>query len=204
MMVRAPRLKHHPRIDGVLTEPAWEDVAPLTAFYQCIWKRRGRPAEGKTVVYVGYLEDRLYVGVKGYEPSTEDLAAFFTQRDTEVWNDDCVEIFLDTNLDHQTYYQIIVNSLGTITDVYFDGEKRFGDRAWNGNFRAAGRVEEEFWTAEVEIPAGELHDEAIHRGTVWGFNVARNRVAHGEEYGQWVPTFGIALRPERFGFLVLE
>ena len=30
------------------------------------------------------------------------------------------------------------------------------------------------------------------------------RIANASEYGQWVPTYGSALRPDRFGYLVFE
>ena len=57
---------------------------------------------------------------------------------------------------------------------------------------------------EIEIPAAQLHGAHIRRGDVWGFNVARVRIANASEYGQWVPTYGFALRPDRFGFLLFE
>ena len=43
MAVHAVELKTRPRIDGVLDEPAWEGITPLTKFYQCIYKMRAHP-----------------------------------------------------------------------------------------------------------------------------------------------------------------
>ena len=41
-------------------------------------------------------------------------------------------------------------------------------------------------------------------GGKWGFNVARVRIGNASEYGQWVPTYGNAHRPDRFGVLLFE
>ena len=202
MVARARKLRRRPALDGVLEEPAWEDVAPLTEFYQCIWKMRAYPIEGKTEVYVGYVDNTLYVGIKGYEPTTENLAAVVTQRDGNVHEDDCVEVFLDTNRDSQTYYQFIVNTLGTTLDAYRGTPEN--DEEWNGTIDIATRVEETFWVAELGIPTDGLEDTRIRPGDIWGFNVARTRIANAAEYGQWVPTYGSALRPDRFGYLVFD
>ena len=36
--------------------------------------------------------------------------------------------------------------------------------------------------------------------TAW----AGERIAHGGEYDQWVPTFGYSGRPDRFGLLIFD
>ena len=65
------------------------------------------------------------------------------------------------------------------------------------------QVGEDFWSVEIGIAATQF-DKEISPGDVWGFNVARIRIANAAEYGQWVPTYGFALRPERFGFLIFN
>ena len=65
-------------------------------------------------------------------------------------------------------------------------------------------VGETHWTVEVEIPAAELHQSVIDPGDVWGFNAARARMPDAGEYGQWVPTYGNAHRPDRFGLLIFD
>ena len=197
-----PQLKQPPEIDGLLDEPAWAHITPLTELYQCIFSMRALPTEGKADVYLGYRGNNLYVGVKGYESTTGNLAAAITQRDGHVYRDDCVEIFLDTNHDYRTYYQLMINSIGTITDIYNDGNRK--GREWNATYRTATRVEETFWSLEIEIPAPQLHNSSISRGDVWGFNVARVRIANASEYGQLAPTYGRADQPHLFNFLVFE
>ena len=96
------------------------------------------------------------------------------------------------------------DSLGTIYDAYNAGHQGTGDPAWNGAYTVATTVEDTVWTCEIAIPFQELGDARVSKGTVWGFNVARVRIGNASEYGQWVPTYGFAHRPRRFGFLFFE
>lgn len=202
--LRVPRLAQRPVIDGVLEEAAWSRVLPLTRLYQSIARMRLHPTTGKSEVWVGHRDGNLYVGVKGYEPNTDTLAAAATNRDDNAWQDDCVEIFLDPDRDYRTYYQIVVNSRGVIFDQHSDGKNPNGDRTWNGRYLHATRVTPAWWALEIEIPLAQFDEGEIGAGAVWGANLARIRIANASEYGQWSPTYGSALRPDRFGFLVFE
>ena len=110
---------------------------------------------------------------------------------------------MDTNHDYRTYFQMIVNSLGAINDKYRK-ENGSWEWDWNGGFNLVTKVEDTFWTIEIEIPADQLHQSKIQSGDIWGFNIARVRIANASEYGQWTPTYGDAHRPDRFGFLIFD
>ena len=202
MVAHARRLSPPPVIDGVLDDPCWKEAEVFTQFYQCIFSMAAYPTQGRSEAYVGYTQQSFFVAVKGYEPSTKTMAASLTERDSGVSRDDCTELYLDTNHDYSTYYQIIVNSLGTIFDQAVTSSGR--DETWNGKYAVATAVEDTFWTCEIEIPFKELDDARVKKGTVWGFNVARVRIGNASEFGQWVPTYGAAHRPDRFGFLFFD
>ena len=198
LVAHVGRLKTAPTIDGHLDDPVWQAMTPHTGFYQCIWKMRAYPIQGKSEAYVGYTPDALYIATKGYEePSTGGMTANVKNRDERVAGDDCVEVFLDTEYDHRTYYHIMVNSIGTIAD------QKNRDMNWNGDFQVATDVADTFWTLEIKIPFKTL-EEKVKKGTVWGFDIARVRIGNASEYGQWVPTYGSAHRPDRFGLMIFE
>ena len=90
---------------------------------------------------------------------------------------------MDTNRDHQTHIQIVVNSLGE----YFDMSRQKGE-TYNGEFRTAAKVEEDSWSVEVGIPYEELGASRPAKGTIWGFNVISTRMGVDAEQAQWVPT----------------
>ena len=204
-VARIPHLKTAPQIDGKLDEDAWNDVVPLTDFYQCIWKMGAYAIEGRAEVYLGQAGEKLYFAVKGYEPSTASLVANTTQHDgRQISRDDCVEIFFDVGQDYRTFHHIIINSLATYQDKIRDTQAGYGDLTWEGVSAAAASVSDTYWAAEIELPFTSFTDQKIAPGTIWGFNVARVRIGNAAEYGQWIPTYGSAHRPDRFGFLIFD
>ena len=207
LTAKAPSLAAAPSIDGDLDEAAWSDIEPLTQFYQLLDRMYPYPSQAQSEVYIGYFDQTLYIGVKGYEPRTDNLRANKTQRDDGVWQDDCVEIYLDTNHDGRTYYQLDINSLGAFDDIAYrmvDGYPR-GDFDWNADGIETGAlVAQEFWSMEIKIPLAELKDGHVEPGDVWGFNIAQVRIANNSESAQWAPTYGWSQQPGRFGFLVFK
>jgi hypothetical protein len=203
MVLRARLLSQTPRIDGDLGEAAWQGASPVPGFFQCIPARRAWPSEAQTEAFVGYRGSRLYIGVRGYEMAGEERVAQVTGRDEDVWQDDCVEVFLDADHDYRTYHQVVANSLGALLDIHYDGNTPAGDRSWDSSCRVAARVAPSSWSVEFEIPLEPLRQGPISAGRIWGFNLARVRI-QAAEYGQWTPTYGSALRPDRFGFLVFQ
>ena len=202
--LRIPRLQETPKIDGRLEDAVWETAQTLTQFYQNIFKMAAYPTNGKTEAYIGHANNTIFFGIKGYEPSTDNLEAKATQRDEDAWEDDCVELFFDVNRDYQSYHQIVINSLGTVFDLHSDGTNRQGDIGWNGEYEVATQVDADSWTLEIAIAADQFTEKKIEKGVVWSGNIARIRIANDSEYGQWAPTYGMALRPEHFGFFVFE
>ena len=114
-----------------------------------------------------------------------------------------MEIFLDTNHDSQTYFQYVINTIGTVYEV--DAGARGEGQSWNSDIRVGMAVADTFWIVEVAIPAATLKDARFAPGDIWGFNIARARISNASEYAQWTPTYeGGAHRPDRFGYLLFE
>ena len=204
--IRVPRLRRVPAIDGLLDEPLWETAAHIDSFYQNITRMRAILSTGRTEIRLGYRGTTLYIGVRGWEPRTDNLQVTATARDENAWEDDCVELFFDPDCDRRTYWQFVVNSANTQFDIYTDGRSSNGggDVGWNGEIESATQVAEDHWSLEVAIPMEQFGEGKVGSGAVWVANLARIRMANATEYGQWVPTYGNAQRPDRFGYLVFE
>ena len=110
--IPARRAERPPVIDGHVTEPEWRARrAPRTS---CSSSRSGGPAELPTVVHVLYDDQFLYAGFQAWDP--EPPLSQMIERDDPIWNDDSVQVFLDTFHDRRTGYYFMVNRLGTQTD----------------------------------------------------------------------------------------
>ena len=127
---------------------------------------------------------------------TRELLANATERDGPAWQDDSVELFLDTNRDRRTFYQIIVNPKG----VFFDqdaGAKDLAGPKWDGPITVATQVLPDRWVAEVKLAFAGLR-LAEAEGQVWGANFARTSYRNGRSAYTWARVEKGFLEPENW------
>jgi hypothetical protein len=210
-----------PVIDGDLSEAVWhqivhgEDAAqgrrggvPLTVhgkdaahMVACDFVRAkqtgGVPAKLKTEAMVLYDEDTLYIGMLCEEPNMNALRETQTRRDSAVWQDDTVQVQLDTYNDQRNCYVLAVNTLGTQMDAKISNEGGY-DENWNANWEAKVQKNGDHWTAEMAIPFRELRFNP--RQTEWGINFWRRHPMDQERYS-WSDTKGSFSRVSDFGKL---
>ena len=94
-VVNALRTEEKILIDGHLSEKDWERAERAKDFFRA-QQDRGVPAELKTEAMVLYDDAALYVGFRCFEPDMTRLRETLTRRDARIWNDDAVEVILDT------------------------------------------------------------------------------------------------------------
>jgi tetratricopeptide (TPR) repeat protein len=201
-VLRIKKLSPLPTIDGDLSDECWKSAPLINKFYQCLNTYLIKPGEGKADIKVGYSDDAIYIAYKAFETSTAGIRRNVKNRDADVYLDDCTEIFFDTEHGYKKFYQVIINSLGTVEDILREGRNSM-DNKWNANVEVKTKVEPTFWTLEAKIPVADM--KAIAKpGTIWGFNITTTRCGNLSEQGQWVPTYGASARPDKFGFLIFE
>jgi hypothetical protein len=160
-----------PFIDGVLEDDEWRDAARGEHFIQ-FEPDRGLPSKLRTVVFVQYDDERLYVAFDAHDP--EAPLAQMTQRDAELWNDDSVQIFLDTFHDRRSGYFFFTNILGTQLDGRIGEDGTSNDNSWDATWTAAARRVDHGYTVEFSIPFESLKYVAGDNVT-WGVNFGRSR-----------------------------
>ncbi len=183
-----------PAIDGELNDACWQrhNCARLMHF---VTPDMTRLADPQTEALLCFDATNLYVAVRCEEPKPESLNMDHTERDASVWQDDCVELFIDTNLDRDSFYQFVINPKGTV----FDRESQAG-KSWDADIQVAPGTGDDSWWVECAIPFADL-GETPRAGDTWGFNVGRERKVR-EELSIWAPTYGEFPQPQRFGELL--
>jgi hypothetical protein len=130
----AYRVDAPPTIDGRLNEVCWQQAPRSPRFVDLV---SGAPTVHDTRVAVLWDDDNLYVGFWVEEPFVE---ATLTERDSLVYNDNDVEVFI---AGQDSYYEFEINAFGTIYEVFFIWEDALGEfsgldqdtpgaRPWNG------------------------------------------------------------------------
>ena len=160
-----------PTIDGVIGDDEWQDAARVADFIQ-FEPTQGQPAEFETEVAVLYDAANLYVAFVAHDP--EPLLAQMTQRDAQLWNDDSVQIYLDTFHDGRSGYFFMTNVLGTQLDGRVTEDGNSNDATWDAPWVSATRRTDFGYTVEISIPLSALQ-YAAGDDTTWGINFARSR-----------------------------
>lgn len=175
-------------IDGLLTERCWADGEWVTGFYE---GRTAVPAKYPILAKIAFDRTHLYFAFRCPEDKLDSLRLLRTERDDpRVWNDDCIEVYLDANRDGETMFHFMINAAGVVTDtsvteravpdaaagvpgVYVYRMK--SDRSWSANVQAAAGRGNGEWHLEVSIPVRDLGIGEIVPGSTMGITICRER-----------------------------
>lgn len=170
--VRAFRVAEPPRIDAILDEALYASRPPITDFIQQE-PREGEIATERTLVWLSFDDENLYVGARCYDSQPQRIVANDMRRDgRNVSQNDNFSIVLDTFHDRRNGYEFLMNAIGGAWDTQVTDERDI-NRDWNAVWTQHSRLDSEGWTLEMAIPFRSLR----YRGSgpqVWGINIRRN------------------------------
>jgi hypothetical protein len=196
----AGRLEQHeeaPVIDGRVSDPIWQKIAPYTTFTQTD-PTEGAPATERTEVRFMIGKGQVYIGIVCFDSDPEKIIVSQAKRDASLNETDSVVVILDTFNDNQNAFVFGTNPLGIEYDgqvaregqtsgVTFQGgaggTQRGGVSAfnpnWDGDWTVKSQITDRGWETEMVIPFKTLR---YPPGTdrTWGFNVMRN-IRHKNE-----------------------
>jgi len=159
------------KIDGALSEAAWQKALDLTDFIQ-FEPGRGKPATLKTIAKILYDDKYIFFGFLCYDPETALLAASQSKRDSDLRIDDSVAVCLDTFHDRRNCYFFMTNLLGTQYDGRIAENGLTTDATWDGVWKSAGQKTEFGWSAEIAIELSSLKYEPGDLVS-WGLSLGR-------------------------------
>ena len=141
------------KVDGLLDEPVWATIEPITEFVQRLPLDGGEPTE-KSEMRVAFNNNFIYFGFAFFDSDPEKVRATILNRGGWIHRDDKLEIALDTYHDRRNAYLFEMNPLGTQDDALITDENRPGldEWAWDGVYISEGKVTDFGWVLEVAIP----------------------------------------------------
>ena len=179
----------------------------------------GNPGRYNTTVKMLYNSTHLFIA---FECADDSVWGTFTQRDAQIFTEECVEVFLCPSGKIRQYYEINVSPLNTVFDaVIFNMktvQKGGGLRSWtdficegmttkvsvNG---VIGKSGSKGWTVEYAIPFTSIigSDNLVPvAGEEWRINLYRidHPANSSPEYYAWSTPGKIDFHlPWKFGFL---
>jgi hypothetical protein len=182
-----------------LIKPAeWMSAVLLEDFIQ-FEPSNGVPATQRTVGYLLYDREYLYVAVYAYEEDPALITARLTRRDDQLDNDDSIWVFLDTFHDRRTCYYFATNPLGTQVDGRIRDNGRVQDDTWDATWSSESRIHSDGWSVEFAIPLRSITFKT-GQDVSWGFNIGRTRRAN-LEVSFWVSPKDNLFRVSQYGEL---
>lgn len=205
-----------PRLDGSLEDAAWGFANSTGPFVETI---HGGRAAVEASAKLLWDKRYLYVAV---DVRDSLLRASDTERDSHLWEQDCVELMIDPDGDGKDYFEIQVSPRGVVFDTRYDRRripKPYGRVAWDSRARASamarGSIDDAEadagYTVEIAIPwqafsPGSGSFEGPSPGDRWRLNLyvmdlGRDR----QRAAAWSPLgIGDFHVPHRFGILRFE
>ncbi len=189
-----------PVIDGVLDDKCWQAATPYTAVYE-YFKANPGPGALKNSFRIVYDAKGFYLGIINYEDNIKGLRKVVTNRDnSELWKDDCAEIYIDPDASGIGFRKFVVNAIGSIADsLRIDGAVMRSD--WDGNgWQVKTAINADNWVIEAFFPWADLGKTA-KPGDVWMFCHVRYAWASGKFVGTTSSTGGNYASTGNFGYL---
>jgi Carbohydrate family 9 binding domain-like len=177
--------KQRPVIDGSGDDPVWQQARWTEYFTDIEGDVRPQPAQ-RTRVKMLWDTAYLYIYAELQEP---DLWGTLRQHDTIIYEDNDFEVFIDPDNDTHNYFELEINTLGTVMDLFMGKPYRNGGKAllsWDtqdlqsavqakGTLNHPGDVDQG-WSVEMAIPLSSLHfygDGPVRDSAQWRINFSR-------------------------------
>lgn len=167
--MQAVRLTEKINIDGVLSEPVWQNGYGVDQFVQREPLEGGEPTE-QTIVHICYDDEALYIGARMLDSAPDSIISRLGRRDT-ILSSDYLAFFIDPYYDRRSGFYFLVNAGGTLCDGVMMNDD-WDDDSWDGIWMGEVNIDDKGWTAELRIPYSQLRFQKKNK-YVWGINFKR-------------------------------
>ena len=129
-------------------------------------------------VKVNYDAQAIYFDIDCKEKDMKNLVALHSKRDSEVFNDKCIELFISVPNDTRGIYRhLVANTAGAKYDAIALGGFTF-DTSWNPDWQVNVTKNSDGWRMKLVIPFSALDTVAPKPGDVWPFTIKRSDKVH--------------------------
>ncbi len=173
-------------IDGSGSEAAWQKAQWTEDFVDIEGDARPSPT-WRTRTKLLWDKENLYIYAELQEP---DLWGDLRQHDTIIFRDNDFEVFIDPDNDTHNYFELEINALGTVMDLFLPKPYKSGGKAVMGwdthGLRSAVHLSgslnhpgdtDKGWSVEMAIPLASLRffsDKKVpDDSTMWRINFSR-------------------------------
>jgi len=151
-IIRAPVVDTPPVLDGDLSDPCWQQAYHSDEFWNC---NDDREPDQYSEIWVCVDATYLYVASYFHDTEPDEIHYEEKKRNGNIWQDDYISIYVDPTYSLGRTYGFYVTPRGTMKESIPGGSD--AKIEWRGDWRAAGSLVQDGWTAEVAVPWKILH-----------------------------------------------
>ncbi|HOX05130.1 MAG TPA: hypothetical protein PK280_01915 [Planctomycetota bacterium] len=150
-----------------------------------------------STVAICHDTENLYIAAICMESAMGKLKLTCKNRDDKIYSDDCIEFYIDPELDRNDAVKFVVNPDGVFMDFMRDTHGDAGDVTWNATVKTTKLADR--FIMEIAIPFKDMGVK-YKPGMEIGFNAYRMRTINGESSTWW----GECNKIDSIGKVVLE
>src|SRR6266536_1838565 len=179
--IRIPRIGSPPRLEEFLNmelPPRWKGKLAMVDQLTQRVPSDGAPVSQRTEIHLGYDNRNLYAIFICFDTEPRKIRARLSRRD-DIFDDDTVEIMLDTFHDHRRAYAFNANPLGVQGDALWTEGSDFDpsfDTVWNSE----GKLTDRGFVVLLAIPFRSLRFSSRDPQT-WGILLNRELPRNSED-----------------------
>ncbi len=189
-----------PHIDGGLEDAAWQRAPAVVDSFVRYRPDPGSPMTEPTEVRIAIDDEAVYLGLRMYDSSPDEIVVAASPRDTDIATD-WIGVMLDTFHDRSNCYVFMVSVAGTRYDMRITEAGGY-DASWDAVWESAVQMDSLGWTAEMRIPWSALRYPCEGEQT-WGVNVKRTMSRTNESGFLYPMSADGSIRVEDFGEMVM-
>jgi hypothetical protein len=172
---------HPPEIDGESGDVIWKKSIEGDNFIQ-IEPDEGKAPSQPTTFKIAYDEENLYILIRSHDTEADKIVQRVTRRDKGE-DADLVSVLIDSYFDKLTAFEFSVNAAGVKIDGIWSDDGSNRDYSWDPIWYVATSVDDEGWTAEMQIPFSQLRF-GKKDAQVWGLEIGRY-LFRKQEWSMW-------------------
>lgn len=180
-----PKIDEAPKLEDFLEMRPRQELAVKLAKVEGFLQSNptnGAPATQKTVVYLAYDHDNLYVIFVCFDNDSKKIVASMTRRETFSGEEDWVEMYLDTYNDQRRAYCISTNALGVQWDSrYSDATSH--QPSFDALWYSEGKLTAQGYVVWMKVPFKSIRFPEASPQT-WRILFGRS-LPRSNEYSAW-------------------
>ncbi len=160
------------KIDGILSEPCYQQAQPAKDFVQ-LQPFNGKPSYQPSEVYFFYDQDAIYVGAMLYDSAPDSIYNYLSERDN-IGRSDYFGVYFDPYNEGQLAFGFFITPAGVQVDIKaIKTSYDYEDDSWDAVWESKTSINDKGWVVEMRIPYSALRFplKEVH---TWGLNMFRN------------------------------